>query len=165
MEGDNKVKIKEEPIESEDLFFTDTEGREHFYKPYNVENENFVKKELDTDIKEFDTEISIKSEPGENEINCKMFIKTETDEKNIKIELDELNGMNIKSENNFDGEDPLDISSVHEGKKLRRCKICNEEFSLIKHFNEHMATVHEVKKPYMCDVCKALFKVAVHFNP
>ena len=158
MEGDNKVKIKEEPIESEDLFFTDTEGREHFYKPYHVENDNFVKKA-------FDTEIIIKSEPGENEINCKMFIKTETDEKNIKIELDELNGMNIKSENNFDGEDPLDISSVHEGKKLRRCKICNEEFSLIKHFNEHMATVHEVKKPYMCDVCKALFKVAVHFNP
>jgi hypothetical protein len=171
MEGDNKVKIKKEPIELEDLFFTDTEGREHFYKPYHVENENFVKKEFDTDIKEFDTEISIKSEPGENDINCKMFIKTETDEMNIKIELDELNehnelnGMNIKSENNFDGEDPLDISSVHEGKKPRRCKICNEEFSLIKHFNEHMAKVHEVKKPYKCDVCKALFKVAVHFNP
>ena len=168
MEGDNKVKIKKEPIESEDLFFTDTEGREHFYKPYHVEN---VKKEFDTDIKEFDTETSIKSEPGENDINCKMFIKTETDEMNIKIELDELNehnelnGMNIKSENNFDGEDPLDISFVHEGKKLRQCKICNEEFSLIKHFNEHMAKVHEVKKPYKCDVCKALFKVAVHFNP
>ena len=171
MEGDNKVKIKEEPIESEDLFFTDTEGREHFYKPYNVENENFVKKELDTDIKEFDPEISIKSEPSENDINCKMFIKTETDEMNIKIvhdelnEPNELNGMNIKTETNFDGEDPLDISSVHEGKKPRRCKICNEEFSLIKHFNEHMATVHEVKKPYNCDVCKALFKGAVHFNP
>ena len=164
MEGDNKVKIKEEPIESEDLFFRDTERREPFYKPYHVENDNFVKKE-------FDTEISIKSEPGENDINCKMFIKTETDGMNIKIELDELNepnelnAMNIKSENNFDGEDPLDISSVHEGKKLRRCKICNEEFSLIKHFNEHMAKVHEVKKPYKCDVCKALFKVAVHFNP
>ena len=160
MEGDNKVKIKEEPIESEDLFFRDTEGREHFYKPYHVENDNFVKKE-------FDTEIS----PGENDINCKMFIKTETDGMNIKIELDELNEpnelnlMNIKSENNFDGKDPLDISSVHEGKKLRQCKICNEEFSLIKHFNEHMTKVHEVKKPYMCDLCKALFKVSVHFNP
>ena len=161
MEGDNKVKIKEEPIESEDLFFRDTEGTEHFYKPYHVENDNFVKKE-------FDTEISIKSEPGENDINCKMFIKTEADGMNIKIELDELNkrnAMNIKSENNFDREDPLEISSVHEGKNLRRCKICNEEFSLIKHFNEHMAKVHEVKKPYKCDVCKALFKVAVHFNP
>ena len=74
MEGDNKVKIKEEPIESEDLFFRDTEGRENFYKPYQVENENFVKKEFDTDIKEFDTEISIKSEPDENDINSKIFI-------------------------------------------------------------------------------------------
>ena len=165
MEGDNKVKIKEEPIESEDLFFRDTEVREHFY---HVEKDNFVKKEVDTDIKEVDTEITIKSESGENDINCKMFIKTEADGMNIKIELDELNernAMNIKSENNFDGEDPLDISSVHEGKNLRRCKICNEEFSLIKHFNEHMAKVHEVKKPYKCYVCKALFRVAVHFNP
>ena len=116
MEGDNKVKIKEEPIESEDLFFRDTGGKEHFYKPYYVENDNFVKKEFDTDIKEFHSEISIKSEPDENDINCKMFIKTESDEMNIKIELDELNelnGMNIKTETNFDGEDPLDISSVH----------------------------------------------------
>ena len=45
MEADNKLKIKEEPFDSENLF-KDSEGREHLHTPYQEIDENYVKKEI-----------------------------------------------------------------------------------------------------------------------
>ena len=45
MEADKKLKIKEEPFDSEDLF-KDSEGREHLHTPYQEIVENNVKKEI-----------------------------------------------------------------------------------------------------------------------
>ena len=43
MEADNKLKIKEEPFDSENLF-KDFEGRDHLHTPYQKVVENNVKK-------------------------------------------------------------------------------------------------------------------------
>ena len=45
MEADNKLKIKEELFDSENLF-KDSEGREHLLTPYQEIVENNVKKEI-----------------------------------------------------------------------------------------------------------------------
>ena len=45
MEADKKLKIKEEPFDSENLF-KDSEGREHLHTPYQEVVENNVKKEI-----------------------------------------------------------------------------------------------------------------------
>ena len=45
MEADKKLKIKEEPFDSENLF-KDSEGREHLHTPYQEIVENNVKKEI-----------------------------------------------------------------------------------------------------------------------
>jgi hypothetical protein len=46
MEANKKLKIKEEPFDSENLLFTDSKERGHLNKPYQEVSENIVKKEI-----------------------------------------------------------------------------------------------------------------------
>ena len=40
------------------------------------------------------------------------------------------------------------IESVHEGKKLFKCKICDSSFTQKRYMNRHIESVHEGKKPF-----------------
>lgn len=44
--ADQKLKIKAEPLISGNLFFKDSEGREHLFMPHQEASENIVKKEI-----------------------------------------------------------------------------------------------------------------------
>ena len=47
--------------------------------------------------------------------------------------------------------------SVHEGKKLFKCKYCETGFSQGGSLKIHIASVHEGKKPFKCKNCEASF--------
>ena len=48
MEGAVKLEVKEEQMESDNKFFTDSEGCEHIFRPYkDLDNKDIVRKELD----------------------------------------------------------------------------------------------------------------------
>ena len=49
---------------------------------------------------------------------------------------------------NFELEDPLSTNSVHEGKNVFQCNVCNSGFKYKTSLFEHINTVHEENKPF-----------------
>ena len=45
------------------------------------------------------------------------------------------------------------IVSVHEGKKLFKCEICDYTCSQKKEMKKHIGLVHEGKKTFKCVIC------------
>ena len=49
------------------------------------------------------------------------------------------------------------IATVHEGKKLCKCKYCNSVFFKKSDLFKHIQAMHEGEKPYSCGTCDAGF--------
>ena len=60
---------------------------------------------------------------------------------------------------NFELEDPLSTNSVHEGKNVFQCNVCNSGFKHKTSLFEHINTVHEENKPFKCSVCGVGFAI------
>ena len=81
MEADKKLKIKEEPFDSEDLF-KDSEGREHLHTPYQEIVENNVKKEIPEISEDFQYENCDSFEHGIGDFETKLETLDESLEAN-----------------------------------------------------------------------------------
>ena len=72
----------------------------------------------------------------------------------IKDKYEEINNQVIKSEKNKENYAVHKYTtSIHEGKKVYKCNMCDKN-SIWKHaMKQHMASVHEGKKPFKCGLC------------
>ena len=51
----------------------------------------------------------------------------------------------------------IHMTSVHEGKKTFKCKICEKKFAYKSNFITHGKSVHEGIKPVKSDICDTSF--------
>ena len=92
------------------------------------------------------------------EFSCSIGNNMEVDPQEIEVPIkdkhEEINNQEFKSEKNKQNDDMEKYTtSIHEGKKVFKCNMCDKN-SIWKHaMKQHMASVHEGKKPFKCEVC------------
>ena len=71
----------------------------------------------------------------------------------LKGKYEEISNPEIKSEKSEQNDNMEKYTtSISEGKKVFKCKMCGKTFCWKQKVNEHIASVHEGKKPFKCDV-------------
>ena len=142
--------MKSKPVDFENpLIQTSIWIKEELNEINNVENDysninNFVKI---SEPKFEDCENSFEDSEVEDPVNYIGLIEP-------KIENCDSNSLE-----NFELEDPLSTNSVHEGKNVFHCNVCNSALCHCSGFKyktnlfEQINTVHEENKPFKCTVC------------
>ena len=149
VEVNSHIKIEPVDFENQSICQTSINLKEELKDINDVQHDN-------SELNNFEGLREPKIENCENSFED---TEVENNENYVRLYVPKIENCDNSLEDFEELEDPLNINSAHEGKKVFQCNICSGGFKHKTSLFRHIDTVHEKKKPFKCTVCEAGFTI------